>query len=333
MTATLLAHRFRDVLAPMRETPVVPIEDPKLDLHVKLEYCNIAGSIKCRPALWMLKSAIERGEIDEQTTLVESSSGNFALALAVYCRMLGLPLVPVIDPNVTRLNEAMLRSLCASVVKVVERDDTGGFLKTRLAEVHALRERLPRVFWPDQYHNADAVAAHYHLTGAEIARRFDRLDFVFLGVSTAGTIAGVSRRLKERFPSVKIIAVDTEGSVIFGGPPKRRHIPGLGSSIVPALLADALIDDVVMVSEQETVLGCRTLFHRHRLFAGGSTGTVYAAIQRYFETNPCQMRPTVLFLCADRGTAYLDTVYDDTWMAGLLERDFVNGTAEHGIIR
>src|SRR5437667_7730782 len=140
---------------------------------------------------------------------------------------------------------------------------------------------VPNAYWTDQYGNLDAMEAHYKLTAGEICADFDSLDYVFIGVSTAGTIAGVSRRLKERYPNVRIIAVDAEGSVIFGGAPLKRHIPGIGSSIVPPLLSHAKIDDVVLISERETVQACRELLTTQGLFVGGSSGTVFAAIKRY----------------------------------------------------
>src|SRR5437667_11630443 len=109
------------------------------------------------------------------------------------------------------------------------------------------------------------------------------------------------------------IAVDTEGSAIFGGAPRKRHIPGVGSSIVPPLLSHARIDDVVLVPERETVQACRELLTTHGLFVGGSSGSAYAAIKRYKAKMTGPKRPTVLFVCADRGTPYLDTVFDTGW--------------------
>src|SRR5437867_2466749 len=103
-----------------------------------------------------------------------------------------------------------------TVVKVEDRDDTGGFLKTRLQKVKELCATIPNAYWTNQYGNLDAIEAHYELTATEICADFDSLDYVFIGVSTAGTIAGVSRRLKEHYPNIRVIAVDTEGSAIFG---------------------------------------------------------------------------------------------------------------------
>jgi 2,3-diaminopropionate biosynthesis protein SbnA len=301
----------------LRPTPHVPLAVPGMNLFAKLEYVNPVGSIKDRAAYWILKRAAERGDICDETTVIESSSGNFAAALAAFTHLVGLQFIPVIDPNISSAYESFLRRLCPMVVKVEERDDTGGFLKTRLQMVEHLCATVPNAYWTNQYGNLDAVEAHYQLTATEICDDFDSLDYVFLGVSTAGTIAGVSRRLKERYPRIRVIAVDTEGSVIFGGSPRKRHIPGIGSSVVPQLLSHARIDDVVFVSERETVEACRELLTTHGLFVGGSSGSAFAAIKRHAAKMAGARHPTVLFLCADRGTPYLDTVFDPAWATRL----------------
>ncbi len=308
-----LLERFFAAENIVRKTPVIQLDsvDDNIELFTKLEFFNGIGSVKDRPALWILKRAIERGDIGPDTVVVESSSGNFACALSVFCRMLRITFVPVIDPNISALYEQTLRCNCDTVVKVTERDDAGGYLKTRLAKVQELVGTYGDCYWPNQYENGDAVAAHYHLTGGEIADL--PLDYVFLGVSTGGTIAGVSQRLKEANPRIKVIAVDAEGSVIFGGPPKRRCLPGLGSSISPALVKQARIDDVIMVPELDTIAGCHDLLERHGLFVGASTGTVYSAIRRYLAGRTGQQRVRALFLCCDRGAAYLQNVYDPDW--------------------
>jgi N-(2-amino-2-carboxyethyl)-L-glutamate synthase len=315
--ASRLAARLELLRNTLRPTPHLPLAMKGMDLFAKLEYVNPIGSVKDRAAYWILQRAAERGEIDEGTTVIESSSGNFATALAAFTHLVGLRFIPVIDPNISGTYESFLRRLCPTVVKVEERDDTGGFLKTRLQMVKHLCASIPNAYWTNQYGNPDAVEAHYELTAGEICADFDSLDYVFLGVSTAGTIAGVSRRLKEHYPNIRVIAVDTEGSAIFGGAPRKRHIPGVGSSIVPPLLSHARIDDVVFISERETVQACRELLTTHGLFVGGSSGTAFAAIKRYAARIPASEHPTVLFLCADRGTPYLDTVFDPRWATRL----------------
>src|ERR1041385_7030002 len=311
--ASGLVTRLDQLRRMLRPTPHVPLAVEGMHLFAKLEYVNPVGSIKDRPAFWILKRAAERGVICDGTTVIESSSGNFASALAAYTRLAGLRFIPVIDPNISGTYESFLRRLCPSVVKVEHRDDTGGFLKTRLDMVKHLCATIPNAYWTNQYGNPDAVEAHYELTANEICADFESLDYVFIGVSTAGTIAGMSRRLKERYPNVRIIAVDAKGSVSFGDTPRKRHIPGIGSSVVPQLLSHARIDDVVLIPESESVEACRELLTSHGLFVGGSSGTAFAAVKRYAARIALSDRPTVLFMCADRGTPYLDTVFDPAW--------------------
>ncbi len=301
----------------MRPTPLVELSFPGVRLFAKLEFANPVGSIKDRTAYWILRRAAERGEIDEHTTVIESSSGNFAAALATYAQLLGLRFIPVIDPNILPTYESFLRRTCETVMKVEDRNETGGFLQTRLRAVQELCGSTERPFWTNQYANEDGMDAHYQFTGEEICRDLPTLDYAFIGVSSGGTIAGMSRRLKGQYPGVKVIAVDATGSVIFGGSPKRRHIPGLGAGIVPPLLSHALIDDVVIVSEKDTAAACQQLLWEHGLFVGGSSGTSYVAVQRYGDQMRSTPGATAVFLCTDRGTAYMDTVFNTEWVRRL----------------
>src|SRR5919197_3739128 len=152
-----LTARLEDLRRTLRPTPHVPLAMEGVDLFAKLEYVNPIGSIKDRPAFWILKRAAERGEICDETTVIESSSGNFASALAAYTHLVGLRFIPVIDPNISGTYESFLRRLCPTVVKVEERDDTGGFLKTRLQMVMHLCATIPNAYWTNQYTNPAAV--------------------------------------------------------------------------------------------------------------------------------------------------------------------------------
>jgi N-(2-amino-2-carboxyethyl)-L-glutamate synthase len=156
----------------------------------------------------------------------------------------------------------------ARVELVDERDDSGGFLKTRLRRVRELCGEAADSFWTNQYGNPDGALGHYYLTAGEICTQVSELDYVFIGVSSGGTVAGISARLKERFPNIKVVAVDSVGSVIFGGPVGRRSIPGIGASIVPDLVRYACIDEVMLIPESSAVQGCRELLAKHSIFGG-----------------------------------------------------------------
>src|ERR671914_1655460 len=141
-SAARLATRLELLRKTLRPTPHVPLAMDGINLFGKLEYVNPVGSIKDRAAYWILKRAAERGEIGDETTVIESSSGNFAAALAAFTHLVGLRFIPVIDPNISGTYESFLRRLCPTVVKVEERDETGGFLKTRLQMVEHLRATI-----------------------------------------------------------------------------------------------------------------------------------------------------------------------------------------------
>jgi cysteine synthase A len=290
------------------------VEGLHVDLYAKLEFGNFAGSIKSRPAFHILNKAIESGVIDQHSTIVESSSGNFAIALAMFSKLLGIDFIPVIDPNINPGYEQLLRYLCRKVIKVTRQDETGGYLLTRLAVVHELCETHKNVFWPNQYENKYNAQAYYQFMGKEIADSFDQLDYAFIGVSSCGTIAGLSKRLKEEFPGIKIIAIDVEGSVIFMQKPRKRFISGIGSSIVPPLVNHAEIDEIIHLPQTDIIEGCHELVDEHMLFAGASSGASYSAVKKYFKEHPpTGDAPKVVFICPDRGDAYLDTIYNQEW--------------------
>ena len=298
-------------------TPLMKLDVPHIDLYAKLEYFNFMGSIKDRTAVQIIKRAVEKGEITRNTTVIEASSGNFAIATAAVCNFLCIPFVAVIDPNVNRVYHKLLAYFCANVINVDKKDKNNGYLLTKLEAVEDYLENNEDAFWTNQYRNCENFNAHYEGTGLEICRQMEQVDYAFVAVATGGTLAGVSARLKEHFPEVKIVAVDAEGSVIFGTPAKPRLIPGMGSGIQPHLINRAQFDEVVHVKELDTVASCRELFYRHGIFAGGSTGAVYHAVNAYFADRPNGEKPRVVFICPDRGLAYADNIYDHAWLNNL----------------
>jgi 2,3-diaminopropionate biosynthesis protein SbnA len=312
MNAVLL-ERLDHVRDCLPVTPVVRLPHERIDLFGKLEFTNPNGSMKDRSSYWILKRAIERGEIRPETTVVESSSGNFAMSTAAFCKELHLPFIAVIDPNTNAATEEFLKASCKRVFKVAELDETGGFLRARLDRVRQLCQDIPAAYWPNQYGNPDGAQGHERLTGEELCGAIGHIDYLFVGVGTGATIAGLSRRIKMAHPRARVIAVDADGSAIFGHPPKRRHLPGIGSSIHPTAVDTAEIDDVIVISEYDAVRACHTLLNQYGLFTGGSTGSVYAAIERYF-ADYHGPRPTVAFLCADRGAPYSQTIYNQKWI-------------------
>ena len=199
----------------------------------------------------------------------------------------------------------------------MEPDETGGCLLNRIKKVKEVIAENPNSFWPNQYENRLNAMAHYKGTGEEICQELDHLDLFFVGVSSGGSITGTSMRLKEKYPHCKVIAVDAVGSVIFENNPRTRHLPGIGSSLRPVILDEAIIDDVIHVDEHESIDACRELLNKYGLFLGGSSGSVFAAVKKYFDNNPSEIGKVAVFICADRGGMYIDNVYNDDWVNAL----------------
>ncbi|WP_246188158.1 2,3-diaminopropionate biosynthesis protein SbnA [Paenibacillus tengchongensis] len=306
------------IFSTVGNTPLIRIngeEISSINLYVKMESFNPTGSVKDRAATYIINKLLRTGEINKDTIIIESTSGNFGIALSSYCKERGLDFYCVIDPLISSVNETIINSLSTKVFKVIEPDANGGYLVNRIKKVQELREQFPNSYWINQYGNPYNAEAYYHTLGGEMCEAADRVDYVFVGVSSGGTITGVSRKIKDVYPNAKIIAVDIVGSVIFGGPAKKRYIPGIGSSKVPPILEFAKIDEVVYVSETEVVNNCNELLKKHLIFAGGSSGANFAAIKQYFSDKKLDKKPNVVTLFADRGDRYFDTIYNAEWCA------------------
>jgi 2,3-diaminopropionate biosynthesis protein SbnA len=304
-------------------TPVVALRRlfprPGVEVLAKLELLNPGGSMKDRSARYIVEAGLADGSIPPGATLIESSSGNFGIALAMAARIHGLTFICVVDPKTTSANLALLRRLGAQVDLVSEPDEAGGYLHTRISRVRELAARVPGAVWVNQYANNRNWQAYYYGTGAELTEQLVRPPtYLFAAVSTTGSILGCARRLRERFGELHVIAVDAVGSVIFGGSPGPREIPGIGSSRVPELLCADEIDEVVYVGDVDAARGCHELLAAEGIFAGGSSGAVITAIQRMLPHLPASSR--VLAILPDRGDRYLDLVYDDDWLASTSRR-------------
>lgn len=293
-------------------TPLIELKNKEANLFAKLEYNNFSGSSKDRAAFNIIYNGIKSGKITEHTTIIASSSGNLAIAVASICKRLRLRFIPVIDPNINSSYETLLNLMSHQVVKVTERDHTGGYLLTRINVVNELHERTSDSFIADQYSDPNNYKGYYGL-GEEILSSFDRLDYIFVAVSSSGAITGISDFIKKKRPEVKIVGVDVEGSVIFSDKPVKRYISGIGASQVPPIMENAIIDDVVIVSQISIIRGCSELLNEQAIFAGASSGAVYLAAKNYFRFNDSDTKATSLLIFPDKGHTYLDTIYNQEW--------------------
>jgi N-(2-amino-2-carboxyethyl)-L-glutamate synthase len=308
------------------KTPLVYLRrlfaESSVEVIVKLELLNPGGSIKDRPARFIIEQGLRDGTIRPDTHLIESSSGNFGIALAMIAQIYGLKFTCVVDPKISPTNLRILEHLNARIEMVHEPDDQDGYLKTRIRRVQELLNQIPHSLWINQYANPLNCQVHYAMTGQEILDDLDQpIDCLVAAVSTTGTILGVARRLREAFPQLHVLAVDAQGSIIFGGLPGPREIPGIGASRVPELLNREEIDQVVYVSDAEAAQACRELVAYEGILAGGSSGSVIAGIQKLLPTFPAGYR--VLALLPDRGERYLSTVYDNDWVARLAQSQVI----------
>jgi N-(2-amino-2-carboxyethyl)-L-glutamate synthase len=283
------------------------------EVYAKLELLNPGGSVKDRPARYIIERGIRDGTIAPGATVIESSSGNFGIALAMAARIYELDFVCVVDPRTAPLNLRILDQLGARVEMVTEPDPYGGYLHTRLERVQELLAEIPGAYWIDQYANELNTRCHYDGIGSEVVEALgeQQIDVFVAAVSTTATLMGASRRIRDAWPHVRTIAVDAAGSVIFGGPPAKRDLPGIGSSRRPELLVEEEVDDVVYVDDYDAARGCRELLRGEGILAGGSSGAVIAAVQRIVPE--LRKGSRVVTLLPDRGERYMDIVYDDTW--------------------
>ena len=283
------------------------------DVFLKLEGFNVTGSIKIKTAIGLVEDLERRGVAKpNETVIVESSSGNLGIALSLVCAIKGYKFICVTDPNVNRANIRGMELYGAQVVLVKERDAAGGYLGSRLKKIDQILQSVPNAIWLNQYANVANKNVHAEQTANEIAREFAKVDWVFVGTGTTGTIAGVAERLRQVFPGIKVVAVEPFGSVTFGGVPGKRHIPGIGTSVRPKLADLANPDRVVSISEERTIETCLSFVRDRHLLVGGSTGAVLAAVQ---ELAP-EFAPgdTIVAISPDLGDKYFDTVYDPAWV-------------------
>jgi 2,3-diaminopropionate biosynthesis protein SbnA len=291
-------------------------------LFLKCEGFNFAGSIKLKAATEMVEAAERDGVLMPGSVLVESSSGNLGVALSVLAASKGYRFVCVTDSRCNLSSRRLMEALGGQVHIIDEPDTDRGFLGARIDYVRALCASDDRYVWLNQYSNPANWQAHHRKTAPAIARQFPRLDVLFVGAGTTGTLMGCARYFREWRRPVRIVAIDSVGSVTFGGAQGRRMIPGLGTSVRPPLLDESYVDDVVLVEEADTVRACHRLARRGFLF-GGSTGTVVSGAMRWLVRHVTR-ELTAVAIAPDLGERYLDTVYQTNWVEDLYGADVLS---------
>ncbi|MFD7340323.1 PLP-dependent cysteine synthase family protein [Streptomyces violascens] len=294
-------------------TPVLRVSEPLAPagrgFWAKLEGFN-PGGIKDRPGLHMVERARARGDLEPGGRIIESTSGTLGLGLALAGLVHGHPVTLVTDPGLERSMAQLLTAYGAQVTLVSEPHPTGGWQQARRDRVARLLERHPGSWCPDQYSNPDNTTAYTPLA-LELAQQLGHIDVLVCSVGTGGHSAGVSRVLRQLFPGLQLVGVDTIGSTIFGQPARPRLMRGLGSSIHPRNVAYDHFSEVHWVAPAEAVWTCRQLAASHYATGGWSVGAVALAAGWLARTLPAETRIAAIF--PDGPQRYLGTVYDDDY--------------------
>lgn len=318
-TESMLAETFSQVVGrvPTLRLHRLSAECAKHKLYLKLEACNPGGSIKEKNAVYLIEDAERRGLLKPGGTIVESSSGNFGIGLAMVGASRGYRVMIVVDAKTAPPMRRILRAYGAELIDVPlsEADANGSMQVARMRRAAELAAAIPGAWYPCQHRNPVNPHAHYEYTAREIMRDFagEPPEVIVIGVSTAGQLAGVSRYFRTHHPRVKLIGVDVAGSVIFNTPAHPYKMTGLGLSFVPPNYTPTQIDQAYVVDDQLSFSVCRALARYEGLLLGASTGAIVAAGLAYAskQVDPCR----ILMINPDRGDRYLETVFNDDWLS------------------
>jgi cysteine synthase len=295
-------------------TPLVELTrlapKPSVRVYAKLEAQNPTGSTKDRVAKAMIEAAEASGELEPGRRLLEPTSGNTGISLALVAKLRGYPLTCVMPANVTEERRRLLRLYGAEIVDSPAEEGSNGAVRLALE----LAERDPSLFTPFQYANAANPQAHYDGTGAEIAAALERVDVFVAGLGTGGTLMGAGERVREAFPDVVVAAAEPmPGDAVLG-------LRSLDEGYVPPILDLSRLDRKLLVSNEESVAGVRLLLEREGIFGGVSSGAVlHVALRLAAELD----EGVVVSVLADGGWKYLS--------AGFWETDDVEQAMERSV--
>jgi len=319
----MLPKPYENVLAAIGNTPMVKLMHVsalvKADIYAKLEFLNPGGSVKDRIAKYMVEKAERLGAITPGATIVENSSGNTAIGLAMVARQKGYKAKIIMRDSTSREKIEIVRTMGAEVVLV---DATLPPENPRSYNniAPAVARETAGAFFPDQHNNLDNNETHYMTTGPEIWQQMDgRIDYFITGIGTGGTVCGAGRYLKEQDPRIQVIAIDPLGSIFHDYyktgqrvTPKRYLIEGLGDEFLIKCAQLDMLDDIIQVTDKIAFTWTRKLARMEGLITGGSSGAnVWGALQLAQRID----RPArIVTLLPDSGYRYLSTIYNDIWL-------------------
>lgn len=298
----------QNIIELIGNTPLVKVnklaEGARAEVVAKLESYNPGGSVKDRPALSMIEAAEKEGVLDADTVIVEPTSGNTGVGLALVAAVKGYKLILTMPESMSIERRKLLKKFGAELVLTPAPDG----MKGAIAKAHELSEKYPKSFIPQQFNNKNNPDAHYRTTAEEILNDTDgRVDVFVAGVGTGGTITGVGHHLKKKIPGIKIVAVEPSDSpVLSGGKPGPHKIQGIGAGFIPDNLDQEVIDEVVTVENEDAIHFSHEAAQKEGILCGYSSGAaLWAAIE--VAKRPELKGKRIVVLLPDTGERYLST--------------------------
>lgn len=314
---------YNSVLETIGNTPIIKLNKAipgPHEFYAKMEYFNPGGSVKDRIAFAMIEAAEKRGELKPGGTIIEATSGNTGLGLALVAVVKGYQCIFVMPDKISEEKRAILRAYGARVVITptgVEPEDSRSYLSV----AKLLVQKTPNSFYANQYHNPDNVKQHYKVTGPEIWKQMDgQIDVFVAGAGTGGTISGTGRFLKEKNPQVKIVCPDPVGSILYDlfyhkkvvNPPTSYKVEGVGEDMLPDNVHMDVIDAMVQVNDSEAFAMTRRLIAEEALCVSPSSGLALVGAMKFAQT--LKKPSKIVVMLADSGKAYLSKAFNDRWM-------------------